>query len=154
MSDDSKLRQIEQELKLKLYEITESIKKVMQTDIGNTPPTFAYETETAAIIRSFTQKAYMLGVDHATNSMKHEGYLTHSDIDAIGQIVRDSITRFWARVNKGIVVKQRQYEALKFTEADLTGHLSNAWIVDSLVTSVIYGAYNLAVKTKASKIIP
>jgi hypothetical protein len=150
-ADDKQLRQLESQLRDKLYEVVNSIKQVIKFD----PLTsiLLYTDEVDAMVRRYTEDAFIIGIDHAVNSLKHEGFLTHEDIDTIKQITDEHIQRFWARVEKGIIIKERQYKALQFTDKqDVTGHLSNAWLVDSIASSVIFTAYNSAVKTKAQKI--
>lgn len=147
--DDKSLRQLEYILKNILYEIVNSIKNAVSSDIGSSPQ-MLYGSEVDPILRSSTEMAYTLGTTHAAKAVQQEGYLTHSDIDAIIQIASEHASKFWARVDRGIVQKDRQYKSLAFKETP--EHLSNAWLVDSIASSLVYTAYNQAIKTKAQKI--
>lgn len=159
---DEECAALEQQLRDKLYEIVDSLKRLVAGDrrAVDSPmsPSLLYQDEVMHILRSYIQGGWMAGTIHTTNRMGHESYLTHTDVTHIKQIATDHNYRFWARVERGVIQKEIEAQILPSEnetpaeDSDKAEHYSNEWICDAIASSCIFSAYNQAIKEKASKL--
>jgi hypothetical protein len=158
---DEHCADLEAQLRDKLYEIVESLKRLMaHSPSMQTPstPSLMYDGEVMNILRSFIQSGWMAGTIHTTSRLKHEAYLTHTDVTRIKEIALNHSNRFWARVERGVTQKEMEARFMPAAEdtptdkRDEAEHYSNEWICDAIASSCIYTAYNQAIKEKAIKL--
>jgi len=151
---ERELKALEDELKSKLYDVVASITKLFAGPMLGSSPIFMYQDEITSMFRHYAESGYKLGAEHAALALRQEGYLTHADIDAIKQIAAQHSERFWARINRGVIEKEQQMRNLQFTGEAPDSHLTKEWIVDPIASSDVFTAYNQAIRTKATRLVP
>jgi hypothetical protein len=104
------------------------------------------EPEIYDLFREAATKSYILGLEYSAKTLKVPGYITESDIGIIKEIVDQTVTRFWFRVQQAILGTQQYYRLNRQEPA--TSKVNPNYIANIIAIDLTTKALNAAVVTK------